>query len=197
MYIQHTYTSTHRYTPLYTAIHRYPPYIHPLHDRYDLDAGSVADHEYAQFVTAVASHSVTATTTVAVSGNDGDGTLLATSTRLGDKDDNPSDPLAMTKVAEDSKISVTYAGISTWIIDFGDKTAPTKRGRNVLFAGRSQGDCACIGVSDWTLHENLQNNNLGGMGPVTTDPPELRYSKVFKTGVGQKQDIDLVVKVRR
>ena len=55
----------------------------------------------------------------------------------------------------------------------------------------------CIGVSDWTLHENLQSNNLGGMGPVKTDPAELRYSKVFKTGVGQQQDIDLVIKVRR
>merc|ERR1711865_1340413 len=162
---------------------------------YDLDSGNVADHEFAQFVTGVASHSVTATTTVAVSGNDGDGTLYAESTRLGKEEDNPSDPLAMTKLAEDSKIAVTYVGKSSWEIVFGDKAQSPTAGRNVLFAGRSQGDCACIGVSDWTLHENLQHNNLGGMGPVTTDPPELRYSKVFKTGRGQKQDIDLVVKV--
>jgi hypothetical protein len=162
---------------------------------YDLDAGNAREHEFAQFVTGVASHRVTETTTVAVSGNDSDGTLYAASTRLGTEGDNPSNPLTMTALAEDSKISVTYVGKSSWQIVLGDKAGPTKRGRNILFAGRSQGDCACIGVSNWTLHNNLEHNNLGGMGPVTTDPPELRYSKVFKTGRGQQQEIDLLVKV--
>ena len=161
---------------------------------YDFDAGNSAEHEFAQFMSEVASHSVTAKTTVAVSGNDGDGTLLARSTRLGSEDDNPTDPLNMSELAENSKISVTYVGKSSWEIVFGDEGGQTKRGRNLLFAGRSQGDCACIGVSDWTIHENLQHNNLGGMGPVATDPPELRYSNVFKTGRDQ-QAIDLVVKV--
>jgi len=100
----------------------------------------------------------------------------------------------MTEIAEESKISVTYVGQSSWEMVFGHKNGQKTKGRNVLFAGRSQGDCACIGRSDWTLHENLQHNNLGGLGPVTTDPPELRYSKVFKAGLDQ-QPIDLVVKV--
>lgn len=162
---------------------------------YDLDAGAATDeHEFVQFITPVASHSVPPVTTVAVSGEDGDGTLYAESTRLGDRYDNPTDPLSMTKIAEESKISVTYVGKASWEIVFGDKNGKPKYGRNVLFAGRSQGDCACVGISDWTLHNNLQFNNLGGMGPVTTDPPELRYSNVFKTGWDQ-QPIDLVVKV--
>lgn len=76
----------------------------------------------------------------------------------------------------------------------GDENGNPKAGRNLLFAGRSEGDCACVGISHWTLHENLQYNNLGGKGPVTTDPEELRYSNVFKTGYSQ-QPIDLVITV--
>jgi len=49
------------------------------------------------------------------------------------------------------------------------------------------------------LRDNLKYNNLGGQGPVTTDPPELRYDKVF-TQPRSKSDpqdvaVDLVIKV--
>jgi len=164
---------------------------------YDLDSNNGVDHEYVQFLTGVASHSVTANTTVEVSGNDGDGSLYAQSGRAGDFADNPTDPLAMTQLQIDSKISVTYVGKSSWELVWGHKGAkPTKKehGRNILFAGRSEGDCACIGISEWTIHDNLQHNNLGGKGPVTTDPPELRYSNVLKAGWDQRS-IDLVIKV--
>jgi len=161
---------------------------------YDFDAKYTDEHEYAQFISGVASHSVTPNTTVAVSGEDGDGSLYVESTRWGNADDNPTDPLTMSQLALDSKISVTYVGKSSWEILMGDKKGNPEGGRNLQFAGRSQGDCACIGISDWTLHENLEYNNLGGKGPVTSDPEELRYSKVFMTGY-EKQPIDLVIKV--
>ena len=100
----------------------------------------------------------------------------------------------MTLLQEESKISVTYVGKSSWEVLFGDMNDLLKHGRNVLFAGRSQGDCPCVGLSDWTLYENLQHNNLGGKGPMLTDPLELRYSKVFETRWDQ-QPVDLVIKV--
>jgi len=163
---------------------------------YDLDhkRDRPQEVEYVKFVTPVASYSVTADTTVKISGEASDGTLYAESTRPGNLEDNPVDPLKMSAIAEQSKISVTYVGLSSWQIVWGDKEGNPGGGRNMLFAGRSEGDCACIGVSDWTIDENLQYNNLGGMGPVTSDPPELRYSKVFTTG-SERQSIDLVVKV--
>jgi hypothetical protein len=152
------------------------------------------EHEYAQFVTPVASHSVSPNTTVKLSGNDTDGTLFVSSTRWGDIEDNPTNPLNMSQIALDSKISVTYVGKSSWKVLMGDTDGNPLGGRNLLFAGRSQGDCACMGISDWTLRNNLQFNNLGGKGPVLDDPPELRYSKVFKAGYEQ-QPIDLVITV--
>jgi hypothetical protein len=160
---------------------------------YDLDNGKKTNqHEYVKFTTPVASHAVTTPTTVQVSGNDGDGTLYAQSGRYGEGSDNPANPLEMTQIAEESKVSVTYVGKASWTIVFGDKN--DAGGRNVLFAGRSQGDCACIGVSDWTLHGNLKYDNLGGKGPATADPPELRFTKVFEAGWA-KQPVDLVIKV--
>jgi len=106
----------------------------------------------------------------------------------------------MTLVAEESKISVTYQGTSTWTVKFGTTVGTTAYeqgkpgGRNMLFAGRSKGDCACVGVSDWNIHNNLESNNLGGLGPTFTDAQELRYSKVFRTGYGNPVDIDLVIR---
>jgi len=163
---------------------------------YDLDRApnKPEEHESVQFVTPVASYSIPANTTITLSGEASDGTLYAQSHRAGNAADNPVDPLKMSDLAEESKISVTYVGISSWEIRFGDDGGGKGGGRNVLVAGRSEGDCPCIGTSDWTLHENLKYNNLGGLGPVLTDPPELRYSNVFTTGWG-KQPIDLVVKV--
>ena len=90
---------------------------------YDLDhSGRPNDHEFVTFTTPVASHSVTANTTVEVTGQDGDGTLHAQSTRVGVAEDNPTDPLAMTQIALDSKISVTYVGLSSWKIRFLTRT---------------------------------------------------------------------------
>jgi len=179
---------------------------------YDLDTGFDTingkkvpnGNEYVKFTSGVASHSVTDNTTVAVSGNNEDGTLYAQNTRLGNAADNPTDPLQMTDLAEDSKISVSLVGTSTWEFTFGSKGVHRPSwmkpknyrttGRNILFAGRSEGDCACVGIADWTLHNNLKYNNLGGLGPVTSDPAELRYEKVFTTGY-ELQPVDLVIKV--
>jgi len=178
---------------------------------YDLDAAGKVDlpngREYVQFTSGVASYSVTTPhTTVSVTGNAEDGTLYAESTRGGNAADNPTDPLHMTDIAEQSKISVTLVGTSTWEFTFGNKDFvlsekqarkgfnSTMFGRNILFAGRSEGDCACVGVSDWQLQNNLQFNNLGGKGPVFSDPEELRYASVFEAG-WEKQAVDLVIKV--
>jgi len=163
---------------------------------YDLDSAKkdVAEHEFVEFKTPVASYGVHENTTVQVFGQGSDGTLWAQSGRAGTGADNPTNPLKMTPTQEVSKISVTYVGVAEWNIVYGDKGGNPKYGRNGLFAGRSQGDCACIGIADWTLHDNLKYNNLGGMGPVTSDPAELRYEKVFSSG-SEMQPVDLVVKV--
>lgn len=164
-------------------------------DKSNPDGKYGAMYEFAEFVTPVASHSVAANTTVLVSGGeDGEGPLSVKSTRQGNVEDNPTDPLSMSQLQLNSKVSVTYVGKGAWEVLMGAPGANPKAGRNLLFAGRSEGDCACVGLSDWTLHENLQYNNLGGKGPVTSDPEELRYSKVFTTGY-ERQPIDLVIKV--
>jgi len=175
---------------------------------YDLDSGNdqgvINGHEYVQFTSGVASYSVTSPTTVAITGDVKEGTLYAENTRMGDASDNPTDPLRMTDLQKQSEISVTLKGTSSWEFTFGSKDVHPPSwmkkknfhttGRNILFAGRSQGDCACVGVSDWKLEGNLQYNNLGGKGPNTADPPVLRYTKVFETGL-DKQAVDLVIKV--
>jgi hypothetical protein len=163
---------------------------------YDFDrAGNrVSEHEFAQFKTPVASYSVVEGATVEVEGDGSDGTLYVQSGRAGSAADNPTDPLKMTPIQQQSKISVTYVGTAEWKIVLGDKGGYELAGRNFLFAGRSQGDCACVGIADWALHNNLKYNNLGGLGPVTSDPAELRYEKVFTTGY-EMQPIDLVIKV--
>jgi len=163
---------------------------------YDFDRASskVDEHEFAQFKTAVASYGVVEGTTVEVEGNGPAGTLYVQSGRAGGASDNPTDPLHMTTIQLLSKISVTYVETAEWKIVLGDKGGSELAGRNFLFAGRSQGDCACIGIADWTLHNNLKYNNLGGLGPSTSDPAELRYEKVFTTGY-ELQPIDLVIKV--
>merc|ERR1711934_925533 len=175
----------------------------PVHDTdkilfsvYDLDAGKNGGgvaHEYCEFNTPVIAHKLTDTTTVATSGTNDH--LKAWSTRSGTAADNPADPLKMSKIATDSKISVTYQGTAEWEFTYGSKGenvfkseknkrlgyrgSVRKTGRNLLFAGRSQGDCACVGVSHWKIQNNLVHNNLGGKGPNTAAPPELRGSDVF------------------
>merc|ERR1712166_552985 len=291
---------------------------------FDLDRNKnkPLEHEYVQFNTPVASYSVPEDTTIEIFGEASKGTLFAQSTRPGDASDNPTDPLRMTKLQMQSTMTVTYVGLSSWEILFGDENGGARGGRNVLFAGRAQGNCltnaptevptgapttdapitdapttfapttdvptiapteapspapsdapttaptavpseapstapstgspssapsltpttvpseapstapttgaptiaptdapsssapssapsvaptdtptiaptdapssaptyepsiaptvfqdGCTGISDWTLHENLKYNNLGGQGPATTDPPELRYEK--------------------
>jgi len=163
---------------------------------YDLDSNKnfPDEHEFVQFHTPVASYSTVENSTVEVFGQGSDGTLWAQSGRAGTGGDNPTDPLKMTEEQEVSKISVTYVGVAEWSLTYGDKLGSPKAGRNGMFAGRSQGDCACIGIADWTLHDNLKYNNLGGLGPALSDPEELRYEKVFTTG-SEMQPVDLVVKV--
>jgi len=155
--------------------------------------------EFIEFVTPPASHSLTINTTVVVNTTAG-GNLYAESGRYGTGDDNPVSPLDMTPLAQSSRISVVYKGISTWTVKFGTTgyVPGDAGGRNMLFAGRSKGDCACVGVSNWDIHNNLASNNLGGLGPTFSDPAELRYSKVFQTGSGTPGappvDIDLVIR---
>jgi len=166
---------------------------------YDLDDNrnpkNPLRREFIEFMTPPASHALTSDTTVDASTNAA-GHLYAQSGRYGTGLDNPNNPLNMTAIAESSKISVTYSGLSKWAVKFGT-TGYTKGdmgGRNMLFAGRSKGDCACVGVSDWNIQNNLEYNNLGGLGPAFSDPQELRYSKVFQTGYSEKVDIDLVIR---
>ena len=148
---------------------------------YDFDAGKspnlIDPHEFAEFKTLVASYGAVEDTSVRIEGNGPDGTLSVRSGRSGSAADNPTDPLKMTTLQQQSKVSVTYVGTAEWKIVLGDVRDLPRAGRNFLYAGRSQGDCACIGVADWTLHNNLKYNNLGGLGPVTSDPAELRYTR--------------------
>jgi len=151
---------------------------------YDLDnaptrPGRPGGHEFIEFITPTYSHSLTPETTVICTGSGADGTLYAESNRVGTGADNPTDPMAMTALQLNSRISVTYKGKSGWTVMMGNSVL--KGGRNTLFGGRSENDCPCVGVSKWDVENNLKFNNLGGMGPVFTDPPELRYEKVLVT----------------
>merc|ERR1711907_417166 len=107
---------------------------------YDLDTGKGT--EYAQFTTDVDSWSVTETTTAKV--RMVKGKLYAEAGRPGNDEDNPTDPLDMTQVQKDSAVWITYKGRNTWGLTFGEKGNTSKKkpgGRNLLFAGRAQGDC--------------------------------------------------------
>merc|ERR1712072_244785 len=108
---------------------------------YDLDMdGPGKGYEFVDFTTPVDSHSVTKSTTVKIQGNDAH--LMATAISKGNNDDNPTDPLSMTQVQKDSAIWITYKGRNTWGMTFGEKRNPKgKGGRNLLFAGRAEGDC--------------------------------------------------------
>jgi len=141
--------------------------------------GRPGGHEFIEFITPTYSHSLEPETTVICTGSGADGTLYAESNRVGTGADNPTDPLAMTALQLNSRISVTYKGKSGWTVMMGNSIL--KGGRNTLFGGRSENNCACVGVSKWDVENNLKYNNLGGMGPVFTDPPELRYEKVLVT----------------
>jgi len=56
--------------------------------------------------------------------------------------DNPTDPLDMTQLHLDSAVWITYKGRNTWGMTFGEKNKPKgKGGRNLMFAGRAEGDC--------------------------------------------------------
>jgi len=112
---------------------------------YDLDNGN--GNEFVDFTTPVDSHKVTSTTTVHLTGSDAH--VQATAGRDGNDEDNPSDPLAMTQVQKDSAIQITYIGRNTWGMTFGE-TGNTKQkgGRNLLFAGRAEGDCPAGQVVD-------------------------------------------------
>merc|ERR1719420_1270782 len=107
---------------------------------YDLDTGKGT--EYAQFTTDVDSWSVTETTTAKVKMVKGK--LYAEAGRPGNDDDNPTDPLDMIQIQKDSAVWITYKGRNTWGLTFGEKGNTSKKkpgGRNLLFAGRAQGDC--------------------------------------------------------
>jgi hypothetical protein len=156
---------------------------------YDMD-NEKKGHEFIEFITPTYSHSLEPETTVKCTGSGADGTLYAESGRFGDGADNPSDPLHMTALQLNSRISVTYKGVSGWTVMMGNSVR--WGGRNTLFGGRSENDCACIGVSKWHVENNLKFNNLGGMGPVFTDPPELRYENVLVTP-WTNHALDLVV----
>jgi len=109
---------------------------------YDLDRNPFTkpSYEYVDFTTPVDSYRVTNTTTAKVTGDDKH--LYAMATRFGDDADNPSDPLNMTQLQLDSAVWITYKGRNTWGMTFGEKAnAKGKGGRNLLFAGRAEGDC--------------------------------------------------------
>merc|ERR1719247_1261312 len=107
---------------------------------YDLDTNAPKGYEFVDFTTPVDSHSVTKGTTAKMQGTDQH--LYATATRKGNDDDNPTDPLHMTQLQKDSAIWITYKGRNTWGMTFGEKGNKSgKAGRNLLFAGRAEGDC--------------------------------------------------------
>jgi len=110
----------------------------------DLDANKGSNkgkaYEFVDFTTPVDSYAVTDSTSAILTGNNNN--LYARSGRYGDDNDNPTDPLAMTQLQRDSAISITYKGRNTWGMTFGEDNNPTaKGGRNLMFAGRAEGDC--------------------------------------------------------
>jgi len=106
---------------------------------YDLDGTSVGQ-EYIKFTTPVDSYKTTTSTTVKIAG--GDTNLQATAGRGGSDLDNPSDPLALTQLQMDSTVWIAYKGRNTWGMTFGEAGNPKGQGgRNLLFAGRADGDC--------------------------------------------------------
>jgi len=107
---------------------------------YDLDRDKALGPEYVKFTTEVDSYKVTATSTAKVTGTKKN--LVATAGRVGNGADNPTDPLHMSQVQKDSAVWVTYKGKNTWGMTFGESGNPKgKAGRNLLFAGRAEGDC--------------------------------------------------------
>merc|ERR1711957_709033 len=108
---------------------------------YDLDTAPPGKgYEFVDFTTPVDSYSVTKTSTPRIQGNEAH--LVATATRMGTGLDNPTDPLSMDQVQLDSAIWITYKGRNTWGMTFGEKgNVKGKGGRNLMFAGRAQGDC--------------------------------------------------------
>jgi len=109
---------------------------------YDLDSNSFTapSYEFVDFTTPVDSHSVTSTTTAHLTGDNTH--LKARAGRVGNDADNPDNPLNMTQLQKDSAIWITYMGRNTWGMTFGEKgNAKGKGGRNLLFAGRAEGDC--------------------------------------------------------
>jgi len=108
---------------------------------YDLDTdGPGKGYEFVDFTTPVDSYSVTKGTTCQMKGNKEH--LYATARRKGNNDDNPTDPLHMTQTQKDSAIWITFKGRNTWGMTFGEKGNKSgKGGRNLLFAGRAEGDC--------------------------------------------------------
>jgi len=107
---------------------------------FDFDSSIVGAHEYVDFTTPLDSHRTTPTTTVKLTGDDKH--LYAQSGRQGDDSDNPTDPLNMTQLQLDSAVWVTYTGRNTWGMTFGESGNPKgKGGRNLMFAGRAEGDC--------------------------------------------------------
>jgi hypothetical protein len=107
---------------------------------YDLDTNGPKGYEFIEFTTPVDSHFSTPGSSANIKGTDAK--LSATATRQGNDLDNPDDPLKMTQLQKDSAIWITYKGRNTWGMTFGEKgNAKGKGGRNLLFAGRAEGDC--------------------------------------------------------
>jgi len=138
---------------------------------FDLDRGSPKDYEYVDFNTPVDSYSVTPTSTVIISGDTK--SLEGKAGRFGTDSDNPTNPLEMTQVQKDSAIWVTYQGRNTWSMTFGyDRSnGKLKAGRNLMFAGRAEGDCkstplpppgACE-AKDPSMRDGIDGNGIEGV----------------------------------
>jgi len=111
---------------------------------YDMDGNPDKKYgssfEYVDFTTPVDSWNITDKSTVQVKGDNDH--LSAKAGRIGDDADNPTDPLAMTQLQKNSAVWITYKGRNTWGMTFGEKNNPKgKGGRNLMFAGRAEGDC--------------------------------------------------------
>ena len=111
---------------------------------YDIDQNKLPkypNHEYVVFPQPVTNWTLTQDppTTVTKSGQN-DGTLRFTSTVIGNRDDNPTDPHKLTPLQRSKSVTVWYSDSSAFQVTFGHEYVhgqPKKArgGRNVLFAG--------------------------------------------------------------
>merc|ERR1719238_1038028 len=135
--------------------------------------------------------------------------LYFTSSSPGNGGDNPTDGprnLDPKKNQTQRAIQVAYKDTAEWNITFQaemfDSSKRPKGGRNFMWAGGSDvpDAQACTEWAEptfpWALCDTnsqptVVNNNLGGLGPNTDQPAEIRYGNVAKYG---GNNLDLVVK---